>query len=89
MNDWTNEQFWANRKCYSEWWDSESQESDSENDENVSTENLIEIQNKPISGMEQRAYISEDEISSLVKIKDKVVKNKPSILQKKLDDLLK
>ena len=69
---------------------SESSESDSkniENYENISPENLIEVLNKDITGLERRAYISEDEISSLVKIKDKVVKNKPSILQKKLDDL--
>ena len=59
-----------------------------ENDENISTKNPIEILNKAIRELERRAYISEDEISSLVKLKDKVVKNKSSMLQKK-DDILK
>ena len=70
-------------KSYSEWWDCESQESVSEiaeNDENISTENLIEILSKAIGGLEWKAYISEDEASSLIKIKDKVIKNKPSML---------
>ena len=54
--------------------DSEPPESDSEiakNDENISTESLTEILNKAIRGQKQRAYIPEDEISSLVKIRDK------------------
>ena len=49
----------------------------SENDEIIFTKKQIEILKKAIRELERRAYISKDEITYLV------VKNKPSMLQKK------
>ena len=72
-------------KLQSDQCDSESSEDESEK---ISTESLIDILDKAIKGLEQRSYISENEIKSVYRIKEKVLKHKFKLRQKPLLDML-
>ena len=58
--------------------------SKSENEKVFTYKNLIDVLDKAIKGLEQRNYISDHEIMSVYRIKEKVLRLKPKLQQKTL-----
>lgn len=68
----------------------EDEETDSEqNEEKMSTENLISFLDNAIKGLEQRSFISEQEMMTVYKIREKLILHKPKMKQLSLIDMLK
>lgn len=71
--------------------ESESESDDDEcnmTDEKMSIDSLISVMDSAINGLEKRSFISEHEIMTLHKIKDKLLAEKPKLLkQKKITEM--
>ncbi|CAM2119708.1 unnamed protein product [Caretta caretta] len=68
----------------------EDSDGDEDVEEKISIDKCIQLATNVIEGLEQRHFISEQEIMSLYMIREKLIKEKPKYMrQAKLEDWLK